>query len=384
MKFKPSIKIGFILDGGLEKPDGVQQYILGLGQYFKSIGNEVRYLIAGPYPKEMSDVISLSRSWQVNSNGNQLTIPFPAKSKAIKEYLLQEKFDVLHVQTPYSPLMGGKVVLRADKSTAVIGTYHIVPNSRFLSVGNWLLGKYCIKSLKRIDRMISVSEAAKFIAKRDFSIDSVIIPNLVDFNKYNSASKNRNTNSLTILFLGRLVPRKGCLVLLKAIKRLSEKENIPKFNVVIAGSGPLEAKLKNYVKENNLDKLVKFIGYVNEVEKPIIYANSDITVFPSSGGESFGIVIIEALASGKSVVLAGDNAGYRSVLKDKPELLFDPSDDNNLADLIEFYLVNNDKREKIITWAGIYAKEFDIKVVGDKVLNVYNEAIAKKSKQIDN
>ncbi|HSX47285.1 MAG TPA: glycosyltransferase family 4 protein, partial [Patescibacteria group bacterium] len=250
MKFKPSIKIGFILDGGLEKPDGVQQYILGLGQYFKSIGNEVRYLIAGPYPKEMSDVISLSRSWQVNSNGNQLTIPFPAKSKAIKEYLLQEKFDVLHVQTPYSPLMGGKVVLRADKSTAVIGTYHIVPNSRFLSVGNWLLGKYCIKSLKRIDRMISVSEAAKFIAKRDFSIDSVIIPNLVDFNKYNSASKNRNTNSLTILFLGRLVPRKGCLVLLKAIKRLSEKENIPKFNVVIAGSGPLEAKLKNYVKEN--------------------------------------------------------------------------------------------------------------------------------------
>src|SRR5581483_4840926 len=108
------LKVGFILDGGVEKPDGVQQYILNLGSYFMSLGHEVRYIVSGKIPSHITNADSLGRSIKVKSNGNVLSIPLPASTKKIKKYLSQHKFDVLHVQVPYSPFMGEKVILKAD------------------------------------------------------------------------------------------------------------------------------------------------------------------------------------------------------------------------------------------------------------------------------
>ncbi|HSX47682.1 MAG TPA: glycosyltransferase family 4 protein [Patescibacteria group bacterium] len=126
-KSLPPLKIGYVLDGGLQKPDGVQQYILALGEYFKKNNHSVRYIVAGKVPNKYKEAVSLASAITVKSNGNKLYIPLPSKKSRIKEYLYKENFDILHVQTPYSPFMGEKVVLAADKSTAIIGTFHIIP-----------------------------------------------------------------------------------------------------------------------------------------------------------------------------------------------------------------------------------------------------------------
>jgi phosphatidyl-myo-inositol alpha-mannosyltransferase len=377
-KQKPSYKIGFVLDGGLEKPDGVQQYILGLGGYFKSQGHKVRYIASGKIPGHISDAVSLSKNMSVQSNGNKLNIPLPASRSKICKYLNEEMFDILHIQTPYSPMMGEQLIFMAGDKTAVIGTYHIVPISKLLSIGNKLLGLWCRTSLKRFDKMLSVSSAAKKVAKEDFGIESEILPNIVDFDRFSSAKpfNKYQDGKINILFFGRLVPRKGCKLLLEAITLLRERTDINgKVRVIVCGTGPMADDLSKYVKDNGLSGVVEFTGFVLEEDKPSYYASADISVFPSSGGESFGIVLLEALSTGRAVVLGGDNVGYRSVLESKEELLFDPFDAAELADKLEFYISNKQERSDVAAWAKGYAMDFDVKVVGDKILEAYKEAL---------
>ena len=386
MKSEQPLKIGFVLDGGIEKPDGVQQYITALGNYFNSKGHEVRYIVAGPIPGSINNAKSLASSIKVKSNGNELTIPLPTSSKKVRNYLDEEKFDVLHIQTPYSPLMGERTIFLSGKKTAIIGTFHIIPGSKLLSIGDWLLGKLCYFSLRKFDQMLSVSSAAQHIAKRDFGLDTIIVPNVVNYSKYNDVSIKKKVDSpKIILFLGRLVPRKGSLELLKSLKILVEShDKLPQFKLCLAGSGPLEPKLREFIKNNNLGSYVEFKGFIDEIEKPKIYASADISVFPSISGESFGIVLIEALSSGKSVVLAGNNVGYSSVLAPKPELLFNPKKHSELADLLFYYLTHEVERKELAKWGETYAKNFDVGVVGDKIIEIYRQNIDKKSKQIDN
>jgi phosphatidylinositol alpha-mannosyltransferase len=382
-KSEPILKIGFVLDGGLEKPDGVQQYILSLGNWFMAQGHRVRYLVAGPVPKAIKEGVSLSPSIKVVSNGNRLSMPLLSRKKTLANYLEAEQFDVLHVQTPYSPLMGERLIFLSNKRTAIIGTYHVVTNSWYLSIGNRLLGLWCRFSLKRFDRMFSVSKAAQAVAKRDFKIDSDILPNVINYDLFNKAKpfSKYDDSRLTILFLGRLVPRKGCQLLLSAVNELVKQAvDLPKFKVVICGSGPLEKSLKSYVEHNDLDDIVEFVGFVSEEDKPRYYASADLAVFPSSGGESFGIVLIEAMASGKAAVLAADNIGYTSVMGSQPSLLFEVNSLSSLSDKLKEFLKDESLRKEKANWGRNYAKQFDVKVIGSKLIKVYKEILLNKSK----
>jgi phosphatidylinositol alpha-mannosyltransferase len=376
-----SLKVGFILDGGLEQPDGVQQYILALGDWFKSQGHEVRYLVSGDIAEGLSDAASLSRSLHVTSNGNRLSIPLPAKRSRLRTFMKTEKFDVLHVQTPYSPLMGERLIMLADDSTAIIGTFHILPYAWYFGVGNYLLGLWCRRSLKHFDKMLSVSSAAQTFAKRTFKISSEVLPNVIDYDRFHKAkarAEYRGDGKLTILYLGRLVPRKGCQMLLEAISLLVGRGAKPEFRVVICGSGPLEAKLKRYVSDHELESIVEFKGFISEADKPSYYASADLAVFPSKGGESFGIVLLEAMASGQAAVLAGNNPGYASVLKDQHDLLFDPNDPASLSNKLERYLSQPELRRQMASWGEVYARDFDVGVIGAKLLNIYSQALLKR------
>jgi phosphatidylinositol alpha-mannosyltransferase len=380
----PKLKIGFVLDGGLEKPDGVQQYILRLGDWLKSQGYVVKYIVAGKIAPGIDDVVSLARNIHVVSNGNRLSIPLPSKRKAIIDYLDKEKFDILHVQTPYSPLMGERLIMHSSKDVAIIGTFHIVPYNRLLVVGDWILGRWCHWSLKRFDKMLSVSSAAQRVAKRDFGINSEVLPNVVDYDLFNSAQPltKYNDYKVTILFVGRLVPRKGCLYLLRAVARVvKEHPELPPFRVVICGTGPLEKALKQYCKANLIDKIVDFEGFIIEQDKPRYYASADISVFPSDGGESFGIVLLEAMASGRSAVLAGNNPGYSSVMSAMPDLLIDPANEISFANKLRELIESEPKRLSYAKWAKNYSEQYDVSVVGKKLLIIYDEALRKKTLQ---
>ena len=176
------------------------------------------------------------------------------------------------------------------------------------------------------------------------------------------------------------MPRKGCQILLDAISLLNKDSKVPAFKLVICGKGFLESSLKNFVNTNILEDVVEFVGFVSEEDKPSYYASADISVFPSSGGESFGIVLIEAMACGKAAILAGDNAGYRSVLGSKPEMLFDPLDSVALANALKELLTDDSERENSANWGKNYVKTFDIKKVGPEILDIYQTTLLKKHK----
>jgi phosphatidyl-myo-inositol alpha-mannosyltransferase len=376
----PSLTVGLVLDTSLDPPDGVQQYVISIGEWLRSQGHAVHYLVGQTEQRQLPNIHSLSRNISVTFNGNRTTIPLFARHKDIRKVLKAYDFDVLHVQTPHHPLMAQRLIRAANPRTAVIGTFHIAAYNWRVTVGNWLLGWWLRPSLKRFDRMISVSTAAAAFAKQTFHIDSDVLPNVINYRRYHTAKPLPRYDDAvpTILFLGRLVPRKGCRLLLEAVAQLANDDDVPAFRVVICGKGPQAAQLQQFVSSRDLDRLVEFTGFVNETDKPRYYASADISVFPSSGGESFGIVLLEAMAGGQAAVLAGDNPGYHSVLAPKQELLFDPHDAVGLAAQLKKCLTDQSRRTAAAAWGAEYSRQFDVNVVGQQLLDIYRQALRKR------
>jgi phosphatidylinositol alpha-mannosyltransferase len=375
------LKVGLVLDSGLDKPDGVQQYVLAVGEWLRGQGHDVHYLVGQTRRRDIENVHSLGRSIRVRFNGNNGSIPLLARKSKLRALLAAEQFDILHVQVPHHPLLAQRIILAAGPDTAIIGTFHVAPYRKLVTAGNKALGVWLKPSLRRFDKMVSVSSAAADFARVTFGIETEVVPNVVDYKRFQAAKAlpEYDDGTLNILFLGRLVPRKGCQVLLQAVAQLKGRKNgLPKFRVVVCGSGPLEKQLRRFAARHKLAKIVDFKGFVSEADKPRYYASADLAVFPATGGESFGIVLLEAMAGGRTVVLAGDNPGYRSVMSPQSDLLFDADKPGVLADKLAYYLKNQTQRRLMQVWEADYAKQFDVNVVGAKLLSIYHEALRKK------
>lgn len=370
------LKIGFVLDDSLDRPDGVQQYIMTLGSWLRAESHEVHYLVGETLRTDIANIHSLAKNFRVRFNKNKMSIPLPANKAKIHALLHELKLDVLHVQMPYNPLLAARVIKAADDATAVFGTFHIMPNSQTELKATKLLARVLKSSLQRFDKVYAVSAPARDFALSSFGVQASVMPNVVNINVIKQAQVAKDTDLLSIVFLGRLVERKGCGYLLKALAELSPKLR-SSINVTICGSGPLETKLKNYVEQHNLVSMVLFTGYVSEDEKAKILAQADIAIFPSTGGESFGIVLIEAMAAGAGVVLGGDNPGYSSVLQDK-RVLFDPTDTPALSRLLENYIGNSKLRNSLHAEQQKLVHDFDVGTVGPRILADYHKMIAKR------
>jgi phosphatidylinositol alpha-mannosyltransferase len=380
------MKIGFVLDDSLDKTDGVQQYVLTLGHWLQHDGHEVHYLVGQTERNDLAHVHSLTRNLQVHFNQNRMSTPLPARRKVIAELLAREEFDVLHIQMPYSPFLAGRIVKEADPATAIIGTFHIIPYSWVERLATKLLGLFLWRNLRRFDTIFSVSLPAKAFARRSFGLHSHLLPNVVDIGSFTAAQplKKFRDSKVTIVFLGRLVERKGCLHLLKALAYLHEHHDLQRVRVLICGKGPLRPALEAFVAEHHLGKIVRFVGFVSDHEKAAYLATADIAVFPSTGGESFGIVLIEAMAAGARVVLGGDNAGYRFVLGERPEQLVDPQDIPAFAKCLKHFINSDAVRNRAYKWQAGHVQQFDVRLVGDTLLSSYREAIAKRRQALDN
>ncbi len=375
------LKIGLVLDDSLDSVDGVQQYVLGIGEWLSGQGHDVHYLVGETKRRDIKNVHSLSRNMKVRFNGNRGTMPLPTSKQKLRQFLAQEKFDVLHVQVPYSPFMAHALVLAAGPQTAIIGTFHIAPYSHLVHFANGALGIWLRRSLKKFDQIVSVSAAAQDFARSTFRIETDILPNVIDYKLFHNAKplqRYADKDVMNILFLGRLVPRKGCQLLLKAVARIKDELGTPQFRVIICGKGPEAGALTQFIARNGLEDIVEMVGFVSEEDKPRYYASADISVFPSSAGESFGIVLLEAMASGQAAVIAGDNPGYHSVLAAKSELLFNPHDSHVLADKLKHFLIDDAVRKGARQWGEAYTKQFDRAVVGQQLLEIYGEALRKR------
>lgn len=323
----------------------------------------------------------MAKNQTVKFNGNKLTMPVAASKKAIKSALAATNPDIVHVMVPYSPFMAAKVVRYAPASAAVIGTFHIFPSGWLSRAGSRLLKLWLAPTLKRFSVMSAVSQPAAEFARTAYGLECQVIPNPVDVRKFKVAASSAKQSD--IVFLGRLVKRKGAADLIKAFALLGE--DFPKTSLIIAGDGPDKKSLEELSDKLGVSHRTRFLGYIDEEKKPGLLNSAAIACFPSLYGEAFGIVLIEAMAAGAGLVLGGDNPGYRSVLGGGPDLLFEPGNPTALADKLRYFLSDPKRRAEARAWQADGIKQYDISVVGDKIEKFYAEAlIARGRKKVNN
>lgn len=368
--------ICFVLDDTLDVPDGVQQYVLTIGNWLSHQGHEVHYIAPQTLRKDIPNLHSLGRIIATRFNGNTVRTPSVVNQKSVKRILSKINPDVLHIQLPCSPFLAGRIINAAPKATALIGTFHILPYSRRAEIGAQLLGIAMRRTMKKLDAVVSVSRPAQLFASKRLGLQSTIVPNAVNIAHFKASQPKAKLKR--IVFLGRLVPRKGCKYLLQAIKKLHDNK-VTNFEVVVAGAGPEQDRLKEFCQHAGIDHIVKFTGYIQERDKPALLVSADIAVFPSTAGESFGIVLIEAMASG-AVVLAGDNPGYRSVMEALPDQLVDVQDTKLFAQKLKRFLEATSETKSVISQQNELLKQYSDDTVGAQLEQLYNDVLQSKGR----
>ena len=371
------MKIGFVLDDSLDKTDGVQQYVTTLGHWLSMVGHEVHYLVGESHRTDLAHLHSLSRNIAVNFNGNRVSVPLPVNKSNLRNLLREEMFDVLHVQMPYSPMLGARVIKAAPLTTAIVGTFHIVPFSVRERIATRLLKLFIRRSLGKLHVVMSVSKPAAGFARKSMGIKSVVVPNVVDVQLMRSGQriKKFDDGKINLVYLGRLVERKGCQYLLQALEQLHQEHHLENVRVLICGKGQLSEKLQDYVRKHHLGNTVHFTGYISESQKANYLASAQIAVFPSLAGESFGIVLIEAMAAGSETIIAGNNAGYRSVLAGQNKQLVNPKDTAAFSKTILHFVHNTKARNQTLRWQHEQISHYDVSRVGQTIIKHYQVAI---------
>ena len=374
------LRVGLVIDDSLDRPDGVQQHVLTLGAWLSGQGHEVHYLSSTTVRTDLANMHSLARNLRLKFNGNRLGIPLPAPARGITALLGSVDFDVLHINMPYSPLLACRVITRARPGTRGVGTFHILPWTRLTRWGTRLLGLVQRRQLRRFTTVIAVSAPAAVFAAEALHVSPVVIGNPVDVARFAQAREaelarvaepaGTDQHPVRIVFLGRLVERKGAGELLRAVAALRALTPAP-VQVVLGGTGPLRDELEAYVAAQGLGDCVEFIGYVAEEDKAALLAGADVVALPSTGGESFGISVVEALAASRGVVLAGDNPGYRTVMEGLEDQLVDATDTPAFAIALKRYVDDAAARTEASARQVIHAGRFDVNVIGAQVLEVY-------------
>jgi phosphatidylinositol alpha-mannosyltransferase len=280
------------------------------------------------------------------------------------------------VQTPYSPLLAGRLLHLVDEKTAVIGSFHVLPYTRTIAFVNRLLAMLNRRTAKRFDIMLANTEPTRSFAEHVYGFDARIVPNPFPYKSF-VVEPPETTGAARIVFLGRLVPRKGAQALLRAIAYLRREHlSTAPFKVIIGGKGPERESLESYVQQQGLGDIVTFAGFVAEIDKADFLAAADIAVFPSIAGESFGISLLEAMAAARGVVLGGDNPGYRAVLAPLSEAqLILPDDETAFATALAHWLDEPKLRAAAAQAQKAYVRQFDIEVVGKQLIETYDEAL---------
>ena len=374
-----ALTIGFVFDDTLDALDGVQQHIITIGTELARRGHDVHYLVGETHHSPVPQTVSLARNVMVSFNGNRMRIPLPVRKREIRAALAHNNYDILHIQAPYSPLFGGRVLECAPQSTGVVATYHIAPIDRRARYGGRALGLVNAHSHRRVDEVIAVSQVAAQYARFTSHTHGTIIANPVNVEKFATAAHRatRDAAHPHIVFLGRLVPRKGAQLLLDALD-YGERHGMfpmPGLHVTIAGDGPLMDDCVQ--RAARLRTPVQFVGTVDEGKADLL-ASADVAVFPAIGGETFGIVLPEAIASGAGVTLAGDNPGYRWTMRGDEDALFSVGPDHArvLAERITRALTDAPWARRLHAREEALLDRYNVQAVTDEVEQVYARAIA--------
>ena len=324
------MKIGLVSPYVYPLPGGVTQHVRYLYENLRLRGHDVRILTSshGLQRASEGDVIRLGKGFSMPANGSVGTVTLSFRYIAqVRAVLERERFDVLHFHEPFVPFLS-LVILRESQSVN-IATFHAYGGwSPAYEFGSRVMGGYA----DRLHGRIAVSAAARHFIDRYFPGDYKVIPNGVDIDRYRRAVPvaRWQDGTANILFVGRFEPRKGVLDLLQAYRIL--RKTGCDCRLLLVGGGPQEREARRYIATRRLHG-VEFLGRVTDDEKAQLFRTADVYVSPATGRESFGIVLLEAMAAGAPIV-ASDIHGYKGVVRrDREALLVPPRQPKALAGL---------------------------------------------------
>ncbi|MBI2773030.1 MAG: glycosyltransferase family 4 protein [Chloroflexi bacterium] len=368
------MKIGIVSPYAFPRPGGANEHIRETYEQLRLLGHEVR-IITAPWGDDPAaqDVIRIGRAIAVPYNGSVGRITLSLRlDYLVNRMLKKERFDVIHHHEPLVPFLSPQIL--DNSSCPQVATFHAFGG---FSLSYWLGRPVAERYMRKLDARIAVSSAAKHFVSTYFPGDYRIIPNGVDVDFYASARPlpEFRDGKINILFVGRLEPRKGATYLLAAYEGL--KRTYPETRLIIAGRGPIQAQLRRTVARRQIGD-VFFADRVSDVEKSRLYKTADIFCAPSTGRESFGIVLLEAMAAGRAIV-ASDIHGYKKVVqRNVTGLLVEPKDPDALCRAMAQLIADPALREELGRAGAQRARDFDWAHVTRQLVEVYEEVLERR------
>lgn len=369
------LRVGIVCPYSFDMPGGVQFHVRDLAEALIASGHSVSVLAPAADDTPVPDyLVPAGRAVPVHYNGSVARLTFgPVTAARVRRWLAAGEFDVLHLHEPVTPSLGMLALWIADGP--VVATFHTaIVRSRSLQLAYPLVRQ----SLEKISARIAVSEDARRTLVEHLGGDAVVIPNGVYVDKFATAARDERwtgrPGAPTIAFLGRLdEPRKGLPVLLGAVGRVLDQ--VPGARFLVAGRGDTGADQAQEVLGPRAGS-VEFLGGLSDEDKARLLASADVYCAPQTGGESFGIVLVEAMSAGTPVV-ASDLGAFARVLDDgSAGVLFRTGDSADLASTLLRVLDDPQLRRTVADRASQVVRRYDWSTVSDQVLTVYEMAVA--------
>ena len=362
-------RIGIVCPYGWDTPGGVQSHVGDLAQYLIRQGHFVSVLAPAIDEENLPDyVTSAGRPIAIPYNGAVARVLFgPIAFSRVRQWIANGNFDVLHLHEPAIPSISLLACWAAEGP--MVGTFHAAAKRQKVT---FAVAPILEPVIEKLTARIAVSEAARETLTEHLETDAIVVPNGIYADLYRDGVTDQRWTGNTLGFIGRFEEkRKGLDVLVAALPSVIAK--FPDLKVFVAGPGDAQEVLKEI--DPYLHSRFEFLGRISESEKANFLASVGLYIAPNTGGESFGIILAEALAGGASVV-ASDIPAFDSLLGHGAYgTLFASEDSQDLAKKVIALLGDEEGRRAIAQRGKKYAQEFDWDVVAEKIYDVYEMAM---------
>jgi phosphatidylinositol alpha-mannosyltransferase len=368
------LRIGIVCPYSWDFPGGVQNHVRDLAEFLISNGHYVEVLAPATESEDLPEyVVSAGRAISIPYNGAVARILFGVvANNRVRSWIHEGNFDLLHLHEPAIPSLSLLACWAGEG--AMVGTFHAAAKYQ---KAIFAIGPILEPVIEKLSARIAVSESARLTLTAHLETDAIVIPNGIYADNYRDGSPRTQWQGNTIGFLGRFEEdRKGLPVLLDALPIISRF--IPDIRVLIAGPGDSEEVLAKV--DPQLRNRVEFLGKISEEDKADFLASVSLYIAPNTGGESFGIILAEAMAGGAAVV-ASDIPAFADVLGNgQYGALFESENSENLAKVIIDLLRDETKRRELAAVGAVHAQRFDWGQVGVEIFEVYELAMVSGQK----
>ncbi len=373
------MKIGIVSQSYYPRYGGVTEHVHHTAVELRKRGHDVRIITSRFRSGETNHSFGVERlGYNVLIPFNRAFVDFTVGvtlRQRLRGLLREHDFDLLHTHCPTAPSL--PIIAIQTATCPQIGTFHTTSGRSLLQDAFQPL---LTKVVTKLDARIAVSETARASALAYYPGDYHVIPNGVDVERFHPDlppfEEYRDPSRVNLLFVGRLDPRKGVHLLIEAMPEVVRR-TAGRARLLIVGDSYLRPRFEASVAASVRDH-VRFLGHVPSGDLPRWYATGDVFISPASGNESFGIVLLEAMAAGRPVV-ASDIPGYRSVVvPDVNGVLVPPDDSGALAEALVALVEDTERRRDLATRGRARALEFAWPRVTERIEAVYREVLARK------